>query len=66
MEQHSWDISTVQRRLSIATEAAQIGLWDWNLVTGEKVYSRRAKLICGFDLDGEVTFGHGACRDPPR
>lgn len=55
MEQHSWDLSTVQRRLAIATEAARIGLWDWNLVTGEMVYSRRAKLICGFDPDGDVT-----------
>jgi PAS domain S-box-containing protein len=45
----------IDRRLSIATEAAQIGIWDWNMVTGEMVYSQRAKLICGFDLDSPVT-----------
>jgi hypothetical protein len=42
METREWDVSTVERRLSVATEAARIGLWDWNLVTGEMVYSRRA------------------------
>jgi PAS domain S-box-containing protein len=55
MERHAWDLSTVERRLAIATEAARIGLWDWNVVTGEMIYSRRAKLICGFDPDGSVT-----------
>lgn len=55
METREWDVSTVERRLAVATEAARIGLWDWNLVTGEMVYSRRAKLICGFNPDGPVT-----------
>lgn len=55
METREWDVGTVERRLGVATEAARIGLWDWNLVTGEMVYSRRAKLICGFNPDGPVT-----------
>lgn len=55
METRQWDVSTVERRLEVATEAARIGLWDWNLVTGEMVYSRRAKLICGFNPDDPVT-----------
>lgn len=45
----------IERRLDIATEAAQIGIWDWDFVTGDMVYSRRAKLICGFDPDSPVT-----------
>lgn len=55
MERRAWDLSTVERRLAIATEAARIGLWDWNIATGEMAYSRHAKLICGFDPEGPVT-----------
>ena len=55
METREWDADTIARRLAIATEAARIGLWDWNRATGEMVYSRRAKLICGFDPGGPVT-----------
>lgn len=55
MEFHASDVDTVQRRLAIATEAAHIGLWDWNLLTGEMLYSRLAKTICGFPEDGAVT-----------
>jgi PAS domain S-box-containing protein len=55
MERRAWDDATITRRLTIATEAARIGLWDWDLNSGEMVYSQRAKLICGFDPDGPVT-----------
>jgi len=55
METHPSDFYTVQRRLTVATEAAQIGLWDWNLLTGEMLYSGLARAICGFPPDGPVT-----------
>lgn len=45
-----------EQRLAIATEAAAIGIWDWNLVTNEMSYSARAKEICGFPLDQPVTY----------
>ena len=49
----AWD---AEMRLEIATAAANIGIWDWDLLSGEMLYSPRAKAICGFPLDREVTF----------
>lgn len=46
----------IQERLEIAVSAAEQGVWDWDLVSGEMVYSRRAKEICGFPVDEPVTF----------
>jgi PAS domain S-box-containing protein len=45
-----------EARLRLALEAARLGVWDWNLLTGEIVYSARAKEIYGFDPDAPVTF----------
>lgn len=44
-----------EARLEIATAAAEIGIWDWDVLTGRLVYSPRAKEICGLPLDQEVT-----------
>ncbi len=46
----------VEARLRLAIEAAQLGIWDWNLLTGEMVYSARAKEIYGFAPDAPLTF----------
>jgi PAS domain S-box-containing protein len=46
----------VEARLRLAIEAAQLGIWDWNLLTGEMVFSARAKEIYGFEPDAPVTF----------
>ncbi len=40
-----------EERLEIAVEAADLGVWDWDLLTGEFVYSARAREICGFPPD---------------
>ena len=45
-----------QARLQLATEAAAIGIWDWDVPTGRMRYSAQAKAICGFDPDKEVTY----------
>ncbi|HEY0115427.1 MAG TPA: PAS domain S-box protein, partial [Allosphingosinicella sp.] len=45
-----------ETRLRLALAAADLGIWDWDLVTGRMVYSERAKAICGFAPDGDVTF----------
>jgi PAS domain S-box-containing protein len=45
-----------QARLEIATAAADIGVWDWNLVTNEMVYSERAKALYGLPPGQPVTF----------
>ncbi len=50
------ELERSQRRLEIATSAANLGIWEWNLETNEMVYSAIAKAICGFPLDQPVTF----------
>lgn len=46
----------IQKRLEIALSAAEQGVWDYNLVTGEMVYDERAKQIYGLPVDRPVTF----------
>jgi PAS domain S-box-containing protein len=45
-----------ERRLALATEAARIGIWDWNVATGEFYYSAIARDIYGFAPDQPITF----------
>ena len=56
LERTSAELELSERRLAIATRAAQIGIWDWDLQTGKMVYSDLAKMICGFPLNEPVTF----------
>lgn len=48
--------SLAEARLELATEAAQIGVWDWDLATNNFVYSPIARAICGLPADGPVTY----------
>ncbi len=50
------ELETSEARLAFATEAASIGIWDWDLKTGAMTYSDKAKAICGFSADHVVTF----------
>lgn len=43
-------------RFEIAAHAASLGVWDWELASNRFYYSQRAKQICGFDPEAEVTF----------
>lgn len=43
-------------RLALAAEAAQLGIWEWDIGSNAFVYSARARAICGFDQQGEVTY----------
>jgi PAS domain S-box-containing protein len=45
-----------ERRLALATQAASIGVWDWNIETGEFFYSPLARSIYGFSPDETITF----------
>jgi PAS domain S-box-containing protein len=45
-----------QARLELATEAAELGIWDWDVGSGRMIYSLRAKEICGFAPDEEITY----------
>jgi PAS domain S-box-containing protein len=44
-----------EARLELATFAAGLGIWDWDLQSDRFVYSPRAKAICGFAPDQQVT-----------
>jgi len=48
-------LAASEARLELATEASGLGVWDWDLVTDEMVYSERAKQICGFAPGKPVT-----------
>ncbi len=45
-----------EERLTIATEAAELGIWEWDVPANTFVYSTRARIICGLPLTGEVTY----------
>jgi len=45
-----------EARLNMATEAAGIGIWDWNLRDNSMRYSELAKKICGFPANEPVTY----------
>jgi PAS domain S-box-containing protein len=42
-------------RLKLATDAAQIGIWDWNIRARRLTYSAQARAICGLFEDEEIT-----------
>ncbi|HEX4739175.1 MAG TPA: HWE histidine kinase domain-containing protein [Allosphingosinicella sp.] len=46
----------IQQRLEIALSAAEQGVWEYDLVSGEMIYSARAKEIYGLPVDLPVTF----------
>lgn len=43
------------RRFEIAAHAASLGVWDWDLTTNRFHYSDRAKEICGFAPDQQIS-----------
>jgi PAS domain S-box-containing protein len=47
---------TEGERLALAAEAAQLGIWEWDIASNTFVYSPRARAICGFSEEGEVTY----------
>jgi two-component sensor histidine kinase len=49
------ELRSNEARLRLAVEAAQLGIWDWNVLTGELVFSARAREIFGFAADTPVT-----------
>ncbi len=48
--------SFAERRLAVATEAANIGVWDWDLRTGTMNYSLLARQICGLSPTEAITY----------
>jgi PAS domain S-box-containing protein len=52
----SLSLEESRARLELATTAARLGIWDWDLLGNRFIYSARAKEICGFHPDQEVTY----------
>lgn len=48
-------LTTSERRLELAAGAADIGVWDWDLITGQVAYSQQARRIYGFSPDRPIT-----------
>jgi PAS domain S-box-containing protein len=44
-----------EMRLAVATEAAEIGVWEWDLATNAMMYSARAREISGFLADAPLS-----------
>lgn len=42
-------------KLRLAVRASGLGIWDWDVLTGEMNYSARARSICGFGPDTPLT-----------
>lgn len=52
------ELKETKERLENAVEAADIGIWDWNIKTGEFLYSDHGAEMLGFDkeeLDAEFS-----------
>lgn len=43
-----------EQRFKLAIESADLGLWDWNIVTGEVVFNERWATMLGYTLDDIV------------
>ncbi len=53
-KQYEADLFALTQRLTLATDAAQMGIWDWNLKTGKLVWDDRMFALYGVEPD---TFG---------
>jgi two-component system CheB/CheR fusion protein len=49
-------IKTSQERLLFATEGANIGIWNWDTVTGELIWSDKCKALFGIPLDETMSY----------
>ena len=49
-------LRTSQEELQLALDAAQMGLWHWNIVTGEVVWSPKCRALYGISLDVPMSY----------
>ena len=49
-------LRTSQEKLALAVDGAGLGIWDWDMLTGEIVWNERCKAIFGLPPGSKVTF----------
>ena len=49
-------LRAAEERLSLAAKASALGVWEWDLAAGHIYHSVRAKEICGFGPEEEITY----------
>ena len=54
-EQAETELQEREERLRLAVESADVGTWDFNLLTGEREWSSRAKVMFGLSADADVS-----------
>ncbi|HET9596936.1 MAG TPA: ATP-binding protein [Anaeromyxobacteraceae bacterium] len=45
-----------EEKLRLAKEAARMGAWDWNVVSGELIWSERCKALFGLPPDAPMSY----------
>lgn len=47
IKERTKEVHSVQRRLEVATKAAELGIWDWNIVTNQLIFDEQMHIIYG-------------------
>ncbi len=47
--ERTYEIQSVQRRLEVAAKAAELGIWDWNIITNQLIFDDQMHVIYGTD-----------------
>ncbi len=49
-------LRTSEERLQLALDAAQLGLWNWNITTGEIVWSQKCLALYGLPPNTQISY----------
>ncbi|NMC52115.1 MAG: PAS domain S-box protein [Chloroflexi bacterium] len=55
VKQRTAEIESIRQRLELATQSAGIGIWDWNLSTGEMLWDEQMAAIYGLPPVGFIS-----------
>ncbi|MEH1785062.1 MAG: PAS domain-containing protein [Nostoc sp.] len=45
-----------EERIRLATNAAELGMWFWNITTNEVIWTEKCKQLFGMSLEAEISF----------
>jgi len=49
-------LQSSKERLLLSVETAQMGLWDWNIITGDVMWSDQCKAHYGFSPETSMSY----------